>query len=167
MNWYVVQTHANSERKAVWHLQRQGFTVYLPCYLKRWKHARKTEMRPVPLFPRYVFVAMDIAQGSWRPIQSTIGVSCLVCAGNRPTPVPPGIVEGIKAREDENGLVSLSAAKAFSKGDALTVVEGGLSGANGFFECFDDQNRIVLLLELLGRPLRVHMQAGAVAVATA
>lgn len=88
MNWYVVQTHARAERKAAFHLERQGFTVYLPQYLKRWRHARKTEMRRAPLFPRYLFVTMDMAQARWRAIRSTIGVSALVCNGERPAPVP-------------------------------------------------------------------------------
>ena len=30
--WYVVQTQANAENKAVAHLARQGFATYLPRY---------------------------------------------------------------------------------------------------------------------------------------
>jgi len=166
MSWHVVQTQPKNERKALWHLQRQGFTVYLPCYLKRWRHARKSELRAVPLFPCYIFVAIDIAQTGWRAISSTIGVSSLVCAGERPAIVPNEVIEDIKAREDASGHISLETAKAFSQGDSLAVVEGGLAGAHGIFECFDDQNRIVLLLELLGRPMHVRMNANEVAAAT-
>ena len=166
MSWHVVQTQPNNERKAVWHLQRQGFTVYLPCYLKRWRHARKSELRATPLFPRYLFVAMDIAQVGWRAISSTIGVSSLVCTGDRPAVIPNDIIEDIMAREDASGLISLETANVFSKGDSLAVVEGGLAGANGIFECFDDQSRIVLLLEMLGRPMRVRMNANKVVLET-
>jgi transcriptional antiterminator RfaH len=166
MTWFVVQTQPNSERKAVFHLERQGFTVYMPQYLKRWRHARKTEMRPAPLFPRYLFVAMDVAQARWRAIRSTIGVSELVCNGERPAPVPDGVVEDIRAYEDETGLVPVRHATLFRAGDAISVIEGGLAGAKGFFECFDDCDRVVLLLHLLGRSMRVALPANAIAAAS-
>ena len=165
MAWYVVQTQTHAERKAAYHLERQGFTVYLPQHLKRWRHARKTEMRPAPLFPRYLFVAMDIAQARWRAIQSTFGVSALVCNGDRPATVPDNVMEDIRAREDSSGLVPLAMTSPFKQGDAVKVLDGGLSGASGFFECFHDQDRVVLLLEMLGRPMRVNVPVTAVAAA--
>ena len=58
--WYVVQTQANAEHKAVAHLGRQGFTTYLPRYLKRRRHARRVDIVPRPLFPRYLFVSIDV-----------------------------------------------------------------------------------------------------------
>ena len=76
--WYVVQTHINSESKAAANLSRQGFFVYLPRYLKRRSHARKVDVAPRPLFPRYLFVAIDVASQRWRAIQSTLGVSHLI-----------------------------------------------------------------------------------------
>lgn len=165
MTWYVVQTQPNAERKSAFHLERQDFTVYLPQYLKRWRHARKVELRPAPLFPRYLFVAMDVAQARWRAIRSTIGVSALVCNGERPAPVPDGIVEGIRAREDDAGLLPLQMASPYRRGDAISVTDGGLAGARGFFECFEDHDRVILLLEMLGRPMRVTLPATAVAAA--
>jgi len=166
MPWYVVQTQPNSERKAAFHLQRQGFNVYMPQYPKRWRHARKTEIRPAPLFPRYLFIAMDVAQARWRAIRSTIGVTALVCNGERPTPVPDGVVEDIRAREDDTGLVPLQAASTLKKGAAIMVVEGALVGACGFFESFQDRDRVILLLDMLGRSMRVRVPATSVVVAS-
>ncbi len=80
-SWYVVQTHANAEVKAATHLGRQGFEVYLPRFLKRRRHARRVEIVPAALFPRYLFVA-DIASQRWRSIHSTIGVCRLLCNGD-------------------------------------------------------------------------------------
>ena len=54
--WYVAQTQANAENKAVAHLARQGFATYLPRYLKRRSHARRVDVVAAPLFPRYLFV---------------------------------------------------------------------------------------------------------------
>ena len=41
--WYVVQSQPNAELKAAAHLNRQGFTTYLPRYMKRRRHARRVE----------------------------------------------------------------------------------------------------------------------------
>ena len=76
--WYVVQTQVNAEAKAARNLMRQGFEIYLPRYLKRRSHARKIEKVAAPLFPRYLFVCVDMEKQRWRSIQSTFGVSRLV-----------------------------------------------------------------------------------------
>src|SRR5947209_12221558 len=101
-SWYVVQTHVNGEAKAAQNLMRQGYEIYLPRYLKRRRHARKLDFTAKPLFPRYMFVAIDMSAQRWRSIQSTFGVSRLVSNGDDPATVPAGVVEALKAREDDN-----------------------------------------------------------------
>jgi hypothetical protein len=86
--WHVVKTHPRAETKAAEHLRRQGFGTYLPRYLKHRRHARRVETVPAPLFPCYLFVAVDIAVQRWRSIQSSIGVLHLVCSGNAPAVLP-------------------------------------------------------------------------------
>ena len=79
--WFVVQTQPNAENKAVAHLARQGFVTYLPRYLKRRRHARRVDIVAAPLFPRYLFVVIDMTAQRWRSIYSTVGVSRLICNG--------------------------------------------------------------------------------------
>jgi transcriptional antiterminator RfaH len=105
--WYVVQTHVHAERKAASHLVRQGFSIYLPRYLKRRRHARRVETVEAPLFPRYLFVAIDQMTQRWRAIQSTIGVTHLVRNGDEPAAVPAAVVAALRGREDERGLIHL------------------------------------------------------------
>src|ERR1700748_3893275 len=107
IRWYVVQTQANGEAKAAEHLLRQGYEIYLPRYLKRRRHARKVDLVPRPLFPRYMFVAIDMATQRWRSIQPTFGVSKLVTNGDERAVVPDGVVPALKAREDARGFVRL------------------------------------------------------------
>jgi transcriptional antiterminator RfaH len=157
MRWYVAHTQPGSEAKASWHLRNQGFAVYLPRYLKRRRHARRIDWVPAPLFPRYLFIGMDLAVARWRAIRSTVGIAGLVCHGDRPTPVPPGIVEAIKAREDDKGVVAVPAPPLFGKGDRVHIAEGALRGLSGLFEGIADEARVIVLLDLLGRQLRVHI----------
>ena len=49
--WYVAKTQPNAELKARFHLERQGFEVYLPRYMRRVSHARRISWEPRPLFP--------------------------------------------------------------------------------------------------------------------
>ena len=160
--WYVVHTHAKAEDTARAHLARQGFTAYLPQYLRRRRHARRIDWVRTPLFPRYLFVAMDIARMRWRAVSSTIGVSRLVCHGDRPASVPAGVVEEIMAQRDEAGLVRLATRIPFEKGEVIQVVSGVLTDAIGLFECMTDEERVIMLLDLLGRQVRVKLPLEAV-----
>jgi transcriptional antiterminator RfaH len=69
--------------------------------------------------------------------------------------VPEGVVERIRAREDERGYVVLRPEMDFRKGDPVTITEGALEGCAGLFECATDDERVIILLDLLGRQLRV------------
>src|ERR1700720_4239887 len=122
--WYVVQTQVNGEAKAAKNLLRQGYEISLPRYLKRRRHARKVDFTAKPLFPRYMFVAVDVATQRWRSIQSTFGVSRLVTHGEEPAALPEGVVQALKAREDRSGFVKMDARPAFAPGDKVRVIAG-------------------------------------------
>ena len=163
--WYVVQSQPNAELKAVAHLDRQGFATYLPRYMKRRRHARRVEHVPAPLFPRYLFVGIDMAAQRWRSIFSTVGVSCLVCSGDMPQPVSDQIVAALHAREDEAGFVQLDLRPSFRVGDKICVLDGALAGCFGLCEGMKDSERVAVLLDLLGRKVRVTVDAESVAAA--
>ncbi|MBR0938022.1 transcription termination/antitermination protein NusG [Bradyrhizobium jicamae] len=153
--WYVVQTRVNAEAKASANLCRQGFSVYLPRYLKRRSHARKVETVARPLFPRYLFVAIDLAAQRWRVIQSTVGVSQLVCWKDRPASVADGVIEALRAREDEDGFIKLARSSLFVPGDKVRIVAGAFIDSLALVEGVSDQQRVAVLLDLLGRKVRV------------
>lgn len=164
-NWYVVQTHPNAEAKAASHLERQGFSVYLPRYLKRRRHARKVQIVQAALFPRYLFVNIDLQSQRWRSIQSTIGVSRLVTNGDMPAPVPAPIISGLKDREDERGFIAMAQEPSFAPGDKIRILGGAFAEALGLFEGASDRDRVAILLDLLGRKVRVMLGVDMVAAA--
>jgi len=161
--WYVAHTHAHGERKAAEHLRRQGFGVYMPRYLKRRRHARRIEFVPAPLFPRYVFVNIDMSTQRWRSILSTVGVSSLVCRGDVPASISSEIVATLRDREDENGFVTLSLRPAFALGDKIRIVDGAFTNCLGLFEGMADHDRVTILLDLLGRKVRVVLDGESIA----
>jgi transcriptional antiterminator RfaH len=163
--WYVVQTQVNGEAKAAENLRRQGFEIYLPRYLKRRRHARKTDFTAKPLFPRYLFVAIDMATQRWRSVQSTFGVARLVTNGDEPAAMPDGVIPALRAREDAKGFVTMDAVPAFAPGDKVRVLAGAFMDNAGLFNGMADHNRVSILLEMLGRQVRVLLDVDLVAAA--
>lgn len=164
--WYVVHSQPHAELRAAEHLERQGFPCYVPVYLKRRRHARRVDVVRAPFFPRYLFVQIDVTRQRWRSINGTVGVSRLVTRGLMPTPVMPDVVDAIRARENEQGLIGLlPQAVRFRRGDAVRVVEGAFEACQGLFEALTDSERVAILLDLLGRKVRVVLDAGAIEAA--
>jgi transcriptional antiterminator RfaH len=161
--WYVAQTHPHAETKASAHLQRQGFETYLPRYLKRRRHARRIETVVAPLFPRYLFVSVDMTTQRWLSIRSTIGVTRLVCDGDRPAAVPVSVFEDLKRREDPDGFILLDRKPRFSRGDTVCVLEGVFQDCLGLYEDMSGDERVTILLDLLGRKVRVNLEPDALA----
>ncbi|MBR1301746.1 transcription termination/antitermination protein NusG [Bradyrhizobium sp. AUGA SZCCT0042] len=163
--WYVVQTQVNAETKAARNLVQQGFEVYLPRYLKRRSHARRIEKIAAPLFPRYLFVRIDMSTQRWRSIQSTFGVSRLVLSGADPAPVSQAVLASLRQREDESGYVRLNQKPKFALGDKVRILEGVFTENLGLFDGLADRDRVAILLSLLGRKVRVSIDADLVAAA--
>jgi transcriptional antiterminator RfaH len=160
--WYVAKTQAGAETKALFHLERQGFDVYMPRYLRRVSHARRVSWQPRPLFPAYLFVTTSPYQQRWRSINSTIGISHLICDERGPVPVPPGIVEEIRRREDDRGLVMTGRKVPFEKGAEVQIMSGAFAEHIGRFECATDDERVVILLDLLGRQVKTKVKLDAI-----
>jgi len=163
--WHVVQSQPNAELKAVAHLNRQGFITYLPRYLKRRRHARRIDVIAAPLFPRYLFIAIDTTAQRWRSINSTIGVSHLVCNGEEPAAVTDNVIKALQRSEDENGLIHLPARPRFVAGEKVLIADGAFVGCVGLFEGMRDIERVSVLLDLLGRKVRVVLDAELISAA--
>ena len=161
----VVQTQLNGEAKATQNLLRQGYDIYLPRFLKRRRHARKVDFVARPLFPRYVFVAIDMTTQRWRSIQSTFGVSRLVCNGDNPALVPEGVVRALRAREDDKGFIKMDSRPEFAPGDKVRVLAGAFMDNAGLFDGLADHDRVSILLDMLGRKVRVLLDADLVTAA--
>ena len=153
--WHAVQVHLHAEKKAQMHLRRQGFETYLPLYLKRRRHARKTDTVAAPLYPSYLFVRFDPSIHQWRSIHSTIGVVRLVCNGDAPAALDRAIIENLKSRENAQGFIQLDRRPRFMLHDKVRINDGVFADCLGLVEDVSDRDRVVILLNMLGRKVRV------------
>jgi transcriptional antiterminator RfaH len=156
-SWFVVRTQPHGEFKAFANILRQGFGAYLPRYLKRRRHARKTDIVQSPLFPGYLFVEMDVERARWRALNSTIGVSELICQNGMPATLPEEVIDDIRGREDEKGFVILGRQSELRPGDRVRITDGAMAERIGIFQAPSDEHRVFLLLDLLGRTVRVRL----------
>jgi transcriptional antiterminator RfaH len=155
MRWYAAYTQPQAEAHAAAELRRQRFETFLPLCRRLRRHARRSETVLRPLFPRYLFVAMDIDAQRWRAVGGTRGIAHLVRQGDRPAAVPAGVIEGLRARADQSGAVPLDSLAMFERGRPLLVTAGPFAGHTGRYEAMRSDERVILLLELLGRSVEV------------
>ena len=152
LRWFVVLTKPAGEQVAQANLERQGFRVYCPRLLRPLLQRGRWVDRIVPLFPRYLFVQLDVACQSLAPVRSTLGVVSLVRFGSEPKVVPNGIVDGLLRRADpESGLHRLSCDRRLERGARVNVIAGAFAGLDGIFEREAGEERAVVLLQLLGQ----------------
>lgn len=164
--WFAVHTRPHGESCAARNVERQGFEVYFPRYLKKRRHARRTEIVAAPFFPRYLFVAVDMATQRWRAINSSFGVSRLVGWADQPLSVSPSIISALRQRESEDGFIALqSEIERLKPGAPVYITSGPFADCRGLFEAVTDNERVQILLDLLGRKVRVAIDQESIAVA--
>jgi transcriptional antiterminator RfaH len=152
--WFLVHTLPKSERKAQWHLGAQGFRSFLPQFEKTVRHARQLRTVRAPLFPRYLFVVLDLGRDPWLSVRSTVGVSRLFTQDGWPLPVPVGIVECFIAQSN-GSLTRLDA--NLVKGQQVRILSGPFADFIGTLERLDETERVQVLLELMGTAVPVSL----------
>ena len=75
-----------------------------------------------------------------------------------PVPVPTGLVEEIRCNEDDRGLILTGRNVPFAKGTEVQIISGAFADHIGRFESATDDERVVILVDLMGRQVRAKVQ---------
>ena len=164
LHWYLVQCKPNAAQIAVSNLENQSFNTFLPLHEITKRKGKIFQQQIRPLFPGYVFVQIDPDQGPWRQVNSTRGVTRLVRLGAEPSVVPNEIVQTLIARCDENSVLrqtSKTQSTQFHAGNQAQVVQGPFSGFIATISDIEPNNRINILIELMGQTTKVAINADA------
>src|SRR5690242_20254042 len=153
--WYAVHTLPHGEFRAEIQLHNQRVRVFLPRRRKTVRHARRLINTAAPFFPRYLFVELDLNQHRWRSINSTLGVASLVMQGEKPQPVPRGIIEAMLDCVDSNGDLCL--APKLAPGSSVRISAGPFAERLGVLDRLDDSGRVRVLLEIMGQTIPVQL----------
>ena len=156
-SWFTVHTRPRQEHIALEHLERQGFSCFLPMAINPYQRRSRHKLRIEPLFPRYLFLNATADQQSLGPVKSTRGVSTLVRFGSELAQVTETVIRAIRSRCDAvTGLVRLDPVPVVP-GDRVSVFDGPLAGTKGLFQACSGERRALLLIEFLGRQVRVEV----------
>lgn len=155
--WFLAQFKPNSHNIAERNLVRQGFRTFLPLQEETKRARGKFTTRLRPLFPGYIFVALNVLHGGWRAVNSTYGITRLVSLGNEPTPVPLDLVSQLMLRCDREG--KLLPPRLLKPGDEVTVTKGPFAEFVAEVEKIAPDRRVWVLMEIMGGKTRVAVQA--------
>jgi len=147
--WYLIRTKPRQEQKAKLNLENQGYGVFCPM--------AKINNRLVVLFPSYLFVQLNEKTQNWSPINSTMGVSNFVKFGPNFAKVPTSVIEFIKT--NQNSISDkLKDLKKFKSGDKVQISNGAFKNWVAIFKCHTSDERVILLMNLLGREQRLSIK---------
>jgi len=148
MKWYVIQTKSKKEGEAAAYLSLNGLEVFKPLmetFAPR-NGRMKKEFRP--LFPNYIFAKFELEK-NYPLVRWARGVKKVLGFGGYPVPIPGEIIELIKKRTDENGIVKKT--HHFVANDLVRIKTGPLKDLLGIFDRWvSDGERVKVLLNLIG-----------------
>jgi transcriptional antiterminator RfaH len=159
--WYLVYTKPRQESVARTNLTRQGYEIYLPLTREQRRRRGRRTTVVAPLFPRYLFIHLDRQTDNWGPIRSTLGVVSLVKFAHAPSPVPDDLILALYAREGADGMLP-PAAPLLRRGSRVRILDGSLAGYEGIFLASSGRDRVVILLDIMGKHARTLVAADAV-----
>lgn len=156
MHWYLVHTKPRQEKCALENLQRQGYPCYLPTLPSEKIRQSILTVTDEPLFPRYLFIRLGQGESaqSWTPIRSTKGVSRLVSFGFEPARVDDGLIELLRTQE---ASVQTVPERLFKIGERVRLTEAPFAGIEGIFQMADGERRVMVLIEILSKPVAVRV----------
>jgi transcriptional antiterminator RfaH len=141
-NWYLIKTKTRQENIAIQNLKNQEYSTYCATV--------KIDNKHVVLFPGYIFIHLDNKKENWSPIHSTKGVVNFVRFGLNFAQVPDTVIEFLKANQLIN-KEKLENLNQFKSGDKVQITDGVLKNCVAIFKSFKSDDRVILLMNLLGQ----------------
>lgn len=148
--WYLLQTKVRREAIAKDNLERQQYRTWLPRLRRHLRRGTRIE----PLFPGYLFVALDPTVDDFGPIRSTIGALRLVQFGAVFARLPFSLVDALRQHEDADGVHD-APHKPLKPGDRVDIVGGPMAGYQAIVSELRGRERVALLLDIAGRQVGV------------
>lgn len=166
LTWLVVNTHPHREHFAIENLERQKFEAYCPQMRKTLRSRRGMREVLRPLFPNYVFVHVDVADRAvWRPILSTYGVRRVVRFGDQTPTLDAAFITALRNREIDGAVVK--PVSPYEVGQDVRISGGAFDGIVAKIIQIETNDRLMILMDLLGQSVRGRIQADQVSAVLA
>ena len=171
--WYVVNTYSGHENKVRTTMERRIDSFGLKRYFGEISIPTESVVeikdgKKVPTiqrqFPGYILVNMDMNDDTWRLVRQTPGVTQIVGAGEKPTPLSRAEVERLLRPGDVEVREKVKTTVDYSVGETVKVIAGPLADFTGVIsEINVDQSRLKVLVSIFGRETPVELSFSQVA----
>ncbi|WP_152084852.1 transcription/translation regulatory transformer protein RfaH [Pseudoalteromonas sp. A25] len=145
--WYLVYCKPKQEARACENLLQQGIDVFYPVYTRRKTSGAKQLIQP--LFPRYLFVYIDLYSAHFCAIKYTRGISDFVRFGEHIQQVPEEVVNQLRTQQPSAEHYD------FKAGDKVVLSNNCYQNIEAIFQQADGETRSVLLIELLNTSVEI------------
>lgn len=154
IRWYVFYTKPRFEKKIHEKLIAKGIESYLPL-IKVWRQwSDRKKLIEEPLFKSYIFAHVNEA-GRLSVLQ-TDGIVRCVSFNGKAAVVPDEQIEYVK-KIVEHKQDSLIVGNQIYKGTRVRVINGPLTGMEGYVEYVDEDKWVVFNVEAVNHSVRVKL----------
>jgi len=160
--WHAVFCKPQQDDRAEVNLLNQGYEIFRPkTRVRRTRNGRRRVVVE-SMFPRYLFVRLARAGQDWAPIRSTRGTIGLVRLGLETPIVPNEVIDALRTRCDEAGIINLAGTIDYQPNDLVEIIDGPCAGYRALFQARSSNERVVVLLTLLQHERRVELSETAI-----
>ena len=152
-NWYCVATNPTKEFSCKRALEHDGYSVYLPKTLKDKDKSLVGAPKPIPFYPGYLFIHLEIGVDDFYRARKTPHVNNILRYGDTYTPVPNSVIEALRSME-KNEIIETKFME-YQDGEVVRFKEGHkLANYEGIIQK-DPKQRVFVLLEIMGKQQRI------------
>ena len=157
--WFLIYTKAKEEQRAKTNLENQGFQTFLPMLaFAKMNQSKSTTLEA--MFPRYLFIKINLERDNWTCIKSTRGVSHMVVFGQKFAEMPHQVIEHLKSGADENHIFRQAITRQeFQKGDKLVIEKGVFKDREATFLSKKSKERVKILLRFVNHLITAEIPA--------
>jgi transcriptional antiterminator NusG len=166
MKWYIVQGHANAEKKVSEQIKEELEKVDLGKHfgealvptqdVTEIKKGKRSIVKK-KYFPGYILVKLDMTNEIYHIIKNLKKVSGFLGPQGKPSPISEEEVNKILGNMEES-VANPSSAITFQIGEQVRVCDGPFASFNGSIEEIDEEkSRLKVSVSIFGRPTPVDL----------
>jgi transcriptional antiterminator RfaH len=156
--WNVAHTKPHHEAQVAKFLGLHGIEAYAPQFAPpaRTRPGSVRDRRLRPVFPGYLFLRTPQQFGRWDLVHWAPGVRRILTDSGSPATVSDAVVDRIRARLFEKAGRGLT----LRPGERVVIESGPLAMVDAIFDkALNTSERVQVLVQLLGRPITVAVDA--------
>lgn len=149
-HWYAFYTFPRAEKKVSEKLVKHGIEHYLPLMktLKQWSDRKKMVIEPV--FKSYIFI--KVLQDDIKKVIPIDGILKVISFGNIPQIIPDNQIEFLRLLLESPDEIEIKS--NLQSGDQVRVIQGPLSGAEGFLSETSSKN-FIINIDIVGHSIAI------------